>query len=407
MYKLVGRSRALRFLGRRQIYRRKRAAPRLLYLDDLKAEAPLRGWIYTPVSPMVVQMSVPSKTIPEDALEIVQHAQRLVKSHYARAGGMDCVSRMWYATLLSVMRYPVYETFTCEIPDVFIGVPNGEVISNAFEALTQSSRLKWAEVFMDHVPDPGRRLPGTCVSLLGLFSTDYGHWMIDILTRLALIPDRLNDFLYIVPEGELPRFKLESLDLLGISREQLVPLARGWHRLERVLICHQAQRSIVPKRQHLLDLRNTFYKAAFDGEERSAPWRKVYVSRNKSRRKILNEPEILPVLRDYGFERYFCEELSFKDQVRLFAETRYILGPHGAGLNSDILCEPGATVIELLNPARWNPCVRGVANIMGHEHWYLFGENRNQEYDMTVDPMKLEKLLAYVFEREHILELEY
>ena len=64
-------------------------------------------------------------------------------------------------------------------------------------------------------------------------------------------------------------------------------------------------------------------------------------------------------------------------------------------------------MIELYNPIRWNYCVRGVANLMGHEHWFMFGNNVNSDYDMTVNPKKLEKLLAYVFDRGDIVESVY
>jgi capsular polysaccharide biosynthesis protein len=376
------------------------------YIEDLKAEAASRGWVYTAVSPAVVQCSVPSKTIPEDTLEIIQHAKRLVSSHCRRREGLDRMYLLWYAHLLSVTRHPVYETFTCDIPDVFIGVPNGEVITSNFDAITQSSRLNWDDVIMDSVPDRGSRLAGRCVSLMGWSGNDYGHWMIDILPRVSLVQDQIGDFLFVVSENLQP-FKLESLELLGISRRQLVPLAAGWHRLERILVCHAAQRYMIPKRQHVSDLRDRLVKGVFGSEGLPAPWRRVYVSRNKSRRKILNEHEILPVLQEYGFERRFCEDMTFGDQVRLFAETEVMLGSHGAGMNNDVLCQPGAKVIELYNPVRWNYCVRGVANIMGHEHWFMFGRNASPDYDMTVDPKRLEKLLAYVFERGDVVEPDY
>ena len=121
LYRLAVRFVNEPFLRRVWYYWKKRGTPRLRYLDDLKSEAPSRGWIYTPVAPMTIQTHVPSKTIPEDTLEIVQHAGRLVRSHRrCREAGLDRLYKLWYANLLSVTRYPVYETFTCEIPDVFI-----------------------------------------------------------------------------------------------------------------------------------------------------------------------------------------------------------------------------------------------------------------------------------------------
>ncbi|MCG8347252.1 MAG: glycosyltransferase family 61 protein [Chloroflexales bacterium] len=313
---------------------------------------------------------------------------------------------LWYAHLVSMMRYPVDETFTCLIPDVFVGSPRGEVITSDFGAVVQSSRLNWDDVFMPRVPVQGQCLPGTFVSLLAKNGNNYGHWLIDILPRTSLIPDNTNNICYAVPTT-FPSYKQESLELLGITPEQIVQLPPGWHRLEQALVCHAAQRSLRPKREHILTMVDRLTKAVFGTEERPVPWRRVYVSRSKAQRRIVNEEALLPVLQAYGFETVFCEDLSLREQIRLFAETKYLLGAHGSGLNNDILCPSGAIVIELYNPVRWNYCVRGVASLMGHEHWFLFGRNASVDFDMILDPKKLEKLLAYVFGTGDFIEPVY
>ena len=375
-------------------------------ITDMKAGASCRNWKYVAAAPTVIQHSVPSRCLPEDALEIVRHSANMLRKHDRHKENPDFLYQMLFANLFSVKRYPVYETFTCEVPDVFIGVPDGPVLTSQFEALIQSSRMNWQKVLMDHVPAPGSQLKGQYVSLLGWSGRDYGHWLIDILTRIALLKEGYSDLLFLVAEP-LQGYMWQSLDLLGITRDQVVPVTAGWYRLESLLACHAAQRYTVPKREHLLELTSRLIRGAWGSETLPAPWRSVYVSRNKSRRKITNEQDILPVLREYGFEPVYAEDLSLKDQIRLFNETRVVLGPHGAGMNNDIFCQPGAVVVELYNPVRYNWCVREVANIMGHEHWFMFGNNVNNDYDMTVNSNKLEKLLAYVFDRGDIVESVY
>lgn len=375
-------------------------------IDDLKKESEKRKWKYVTKSPKVIQSSKPSKCLPEDAYEIVKHGGKILRKHDRRGEDRDFLYQMLFANLLSVKRYPVYESFVCEVPDVYIRVPDGPVLTTQFEALVQSSRLEWKTVLMDHIPEPKDQLKGRYVSLLGWSGKDYGHWLIDILTRIALIKEGYNELLFLVAEP-LETYMWESLDLLGIARDQIIPVSSGWYGLDRLLICHPQQRYMVPKGDHLLEFAGRLKDGAIGSRITSEASKRIYVSRNHTRRKIVNEQDILPILSEYGFERVFAEDLKLKDQVKLFNETRFLLGPHGAGMNNDIFCQPGAVLIELYNPVRYNWCVREVANIMGHEHWFMFGKNVNSKFDMTVDPGKLTKLLDYVFNNGESVESVY
>jgi capsular polysaccharide biosynthesis protein len=374
-------------------------------VEDLKALAAERGWPYRVAGPRTIQQTVPSKAIPEDGMLLLRQGLALARQHdqYQRMGAL--VEQLWFANLAAVTRYPLEESFTCEVPDVYIAAPDGAVLSERFEALIQSSRMNWDTVLMARVP----RTPpiaGTALSLLGWSAQNYSHWLVDLLPRVALVAERLPELQVLVP-GQLKSYHRETLELLGIAPEQQLPLATGWHRLERLLISHQAQRSMLPKREHLLALRDRLADAALGGAPRPAPWRHVYISRARARRKILNEQELLPIMRDYGFEAVACEELSVREQIRLFSETAVLMGPHGSGLNNSVFCPPGGRLLEIYNPLRWNYCVRNVANVLGHEHWYLFGQNVGAEFDMRVDPRKFTKFLSYAFERPELLEQHY
>jgi len=375
-------------------------------IDDLKTEASARHWTYTPAAPTVIQESVPSQCLPEDALEIVKHGKLIRRKHKRRNQDPDYLDRMLLANLISVKRYPVYETFTCEVPEAIISAPNGAALTANYEAIIQSTRLIWPKVIMAQVPEAGSCLKGTYVSLLGGFGQNYSHWLIDILVRMALVPEGASDLFFLISDPSAG-YKWQSLEVLGIPRERIVPLPPGWHRLENLLICHAAQRSMVPKKQHLTVLRERLMKGAFGLEKPAPPWRRVYVSRSKVRRRIVNEENILPIIKEYGFEIIFPEDLSFREQVRIFAETKDIMAPHGGGLFNQCLSDPLGTVIEIYNPRRYNWDNREVANVLGQKHWFSYGENVNHMYDMKVDPKKVAKLLDYAFGKGAILESIY
>jgi len=125
-----------------------------------------------------------------------------------------------------------------------------------------------------------------------------------------------------------------------------------------------------------------------------SPSRRIYISRQKTRRSILNHDEIAPILKSYGFEEVFCEELSFSEQVQLFSGAEAIFGPHGAGTINAMFAAKGAALIEAFNPQVWDHAAHRVASLCGVSHFHLFGINANKSYDMILDPKILERTLA-------------
>lgn len=54
--------------------------------------------------------------------------------------------------------------------------------------------------------------------------------------------------------------------------------------------------------------------------------------RNAIERKILNEKEIIEESKSYSLQLVFLEELSFIEQVALFAQAEKVIAVHGAGI---------------------------------------------------------------------------
>jgi len=104
------------------------------------------------------------------------------------------------------------------------------------------------------------------------------------------------------------------------------------------------------------------------------PHRLIYISRNDALyRKIVNEEEVEDYLRDIGFEIVQMSELSFLEGVKICAEARVVVGPHGAGLSNTVFCL-NAKILEIFSPSY----VGGfwiLANQLGNEYYYLLGDD--------------------------------
>jgi hypothetical protein len=75
--------------------------------------------------------------------------------------------------------------------------------------------------------------------------------------------------------------------------------------------------------------------------------KRIYISRSYAQsRKVLNEELLIPHLKKLGFSIYHLENLTFIDQIQLFASSEFIIAPHGAGL-SHIIFSQNAVILEI------------------------------------------------------------
>jgi capsular polysaccharide biosynthesis protein len=388
--------------------RRERALP-LTVAEDVRPLAEARGWPLARVRPPTVQAREPSRALAEDLRDMIRNGNRRVRdTHETRLRWSRPRERgeMYYSHLYGSTRYPVRETFTCEVPGAVVCSPTGLVVTPQLEVLAQSSFDQAGGVTQPIVrrpPADDRPLPGLFVSLISQsWTTNYSHWLIDSLVRLAMLDPSREDYRVILPFGAKP-FHRESLRLLGIGDERMVePRERGGQiSVERLLLCAAQQRSTVPHAAYLGAIRDRLLLAVTGAARHPAPWRRIYISRAGSTRRVRNEEALLPVL-DYGFELVRCEELTMAEQVRLFSEATAVAGAHGAGMINPVFCNPGATVIEIYNRQRWNHCICRVNLLMGNVHWHVFGENAGGNWETHLEPAKLRKVLRYALEGEEL-----
>jgi capsular polysaccharide biosynthesis protein len=143
-------------------------------------------------------------------------------------------------------------------------------------------------------------------------------------------------------------FQLESLKAFGVSESELefqppktdTVVERLWFATP-LGHCHFSARTALLK---ISDRLKFHFQIAPEEPSR----RLLYISRAKaSRRRITRESEVLSVLQNRHFECVYCEDLSLRDQVRLFAEAKVIIGPHGAGFTNILYAREGTIVGEI------------------------------------------------------------
>lgn len=78
--------------------------------------------------------------------------------------------------------------------------------------------------------------------------------------------------------------------------------------------------------------------------------KKIYINRNDTNsdlRKIINENELLDLLKRKGFSSIKLSKLNFKDEIKIFNNAKIVIGLQGAGLTNLIWCGQHAKIVEI------------------------------------------------------------
>ena len=178
---------------------------------------------------------------------------------------------------------------------------------------------------------------------------NYYHWLNETLYRLWLIKDQADQMVLLLPDKDkLSAFALDSLKLFNFKN--IIHIPDGNMALVETL-CIPAQKPNMESYNStaLFELRKMYVNYVSSKPITANNLERIYVSRGKSsRRKIVNEDEVIDTMRKYNFSIIYCEDYTFYEQVALFSQTKYLVGNHGAGLTNMLFMPTGSIVFELL-----------------------------------------------------------
>ncbi len=298
------------------------------------------------------------------------------------------------------------ELFLAVLPGARVLGPSGVVLTPDGGVVEQSS---WYGDFLSRdrcltswrLPRP-ERLVGPHYTIATPADEGYHHWFIDTLPRLWAM-DRVGTDLRVICSVSKP-WQIDSLKLLGLSEQQIVPLEHRYLQPDvLVLPSYVGEPGYHP-------LGCAWLRERLCPQPARRAWRRLYVTRRLApRRRLVNEKDIEPLLEEYQFDIVEAERLTLREQIDRFAEAAVIMGPIGAGLTNMLFAPAGCKVLEL---RRQNETYNGfyiLADTLGHEFWYLTCARAsatahvhgNAEHDdslISVDALRatLEAMLASV-----------
>jgi hypothetical protein len=90
---------------------------------------------------------------------------------------------------------------------------------------------------------------------------------------------------------------------------------------------------------------------------------RVYISR-AGRRSILNEQELIALLKTYDFQIIDDVPRSVAEQIALYQQAEFIIGPHGASMTNILWCQPDTHLFELFSSAYHPAFFRYMAGLL-------------------------------------------
>lgn len=245
----------------------------------------------------------------------------------------------------------------------------------------------------------------TAYSLVNAWSRSYWHWIIECLPRLEGVEFFQNQTgikPVIIIEPNPTSWQIDSLKLLGYDLNDCVYWNKEKLQIKRLIVSSyrkqydqvygiQSPSACRWVRQRVLSniTENESSDILFSS--------RIFVSRRKAlSRKITNENDVIEALAKFGFVDYILEEISFLEQVKLFAQAKVVVAPHGAGLTNIIFAQ-NLTVIELISssvPLSFSNISRG----LGFQYGCFKCQSsrpgiRHQDSDMLVD---IDELMDFV-----------
>jgi capsular polysaccharide biosynthesis protein len=232
-------------------------------------------------------------------------------------------------------------------------------------------------------------------------SQEYFHWMLDVLPKVEfsiekckaiLLPEKFNKTIFKESLSFFPELKIIWFDNKSTCL---------------------VKKAIVPKmnlpsgnyhKEILINLRNRF-QDELETKVSNPENRHIYVSRGKAKnRKIINEMHLYEVLKKYGFEMVFFEDMSFIDQCTLAYQTEVLIGNHGAGLSNMLFMKPNSSIIEIRRENDdHNNCFFSLANTLNFDYYYFLTNPLNsmqsRNANLEVNLHEFEILLKNVIKK--------
>jgi capsular polysaccharide biosynthesis protein len=233
---------------------------------------------------------------------------------------------------------------------------DGRIISETTNGAPPNSalltKIPIQSLILKKLPNFGTPQVDAAYSLVNPWSQGYFHWIVDCLARLEGVEyyqQQTGRKPLLIIESNPPKWKIESLRLLGYEPDDCIPWNGSRLKVKRLVVpSFRRERAIISASACRWLCQRMLSNLPDGSSEKLSFSLRIYISRTKKTgRNVINEEQVLKALTPFGFVAYTLENMSFPAQVRLFSQAEIVVAPHGAGLTNTIFAPQNLIIIEL------------------------------------------------------------
>lgn len=146
-------------------------------------------------------------------------------------------------------------------------------------------------------------------------------------------------------------YEKEYLELLGFKAENYIDTRVYKLSADKVIFGNAG--SWKPSVEEIKSLKKNIEQRLNISPLTPSAGNRIYISRN-GRRKIENENELIELLKEFDFIIIEDKERSVAEQIEIYRNASFIIGPHGASFANIIWCRPETFLYELFSKS-WYP----------------------------------------------------
>lgn len=239
--------------------------------------------------------------------------------------------------------------------------------------------------------------------ITNLNSVNFFHWFLDVLQKaegLASLvgQEALKSFTIVLPANHENEFMKRSLDAFDLD-------CRWLEKDELAIINHATLiPNVAPTGNYRKNVVQSLRKRLVDHFANDCHLNggkfKIYITRkNAKKRKIINEDQLLPILKKNDFLIVDFDDLAFPEQIRYTTGADVLVSLHGAGLTHMLWMKNPGRVLEIrARDDCHNNCYYTLATDLGLEYHYAIADKvdstqTTQVADYVIDKTNFENRL--------------
>lgn len=309
--------------------------------------------------------------------------------------------------------YKIYKiengrVFTNYVENVSIISKNFLLKDVSFQQIDSKLKQNRNETLLNGTPKLQKKIDGSMLVLTQGASghNNYAHWLLDIIPKIKLASSvydlkKIDFFLF----SKLNNFQKQSLEMMNLNSNKFIDSNLNRHVIvdELLAISHPYffknhffySQSNVPK-WIVKYLRNFFIKKNEKNEVKNSY--KIYIDRSDAKTnhcKLINNNELINFLKKKNFKVLKLSQISFKKQISIFKNSKFIIAPHGAGLANIIFCERNTKIIEFFPKNHTNKLYKRISKINNLKYKSLCSKKiKNKDKgDIYIDLKMLKKII--------------